>query len=359
MSRPDWLFLTCPARSGSTLIFSLLDGHPDILIWPFEFRYFQEFFVKLSGDAETASSTMLAENFLPLARRFHEEKFSTFYSSIDVAGAIDAEGFEKRISGIRERQVTAEEFLTEIYDLYRASISKGPDSPRYNLTKTMAKGFDWRNRDLIERSKFIYMVRPVEKRYASQRNKFIEKFHCGPVETFERCVRLYFENKIAWEIHDRFNGHPNFMFIPLERMQSEPETVMQEVAVFLDLEMHPALTAPTFLGKPFGGHFHDQSLNTGKVVKKESRHTPLLSFEENLLRTFHDNDLPPLEDLIDSFGASVFEELDSIFPDTSNTDRRQVAQTLLEFYVNCRQLVDNSLIDQGYLQWKSRFPTIQ
>ena len=359
MSLPDWLFLVCPARSGSTLLFSLLDGHPEILVWPFELRYFQEFFVKHSNDAPTASASMLAEQFMPTVLRFHEEKFSTYYSSIDVSGTVDAALFEKGVAGIKDRQVTAEEFLSEIYGLYAQSLICAPSAPRYNLVKTMAKGFDWRNKDLIERSKFIYMVRPVGKRYASQRNKFIEKFNCGPVETFERCIRLYFENKLAWEVYDRFRDHPNFMFIDLTRMQSAPGEVMSEVADFLGVEHAPSLSDPTFLGKPFEGHFHDKSLNTGKIIRTESRHTPLLSFEEQLLTTFENNELPLLENLIKPYGSSVFEELDSIFPGVTENDRRQVAEILLRFYTETERLAGTALTDQGYTQWKKAFPTIQ
>ena len=359
MSRPDWLFLTCPARSGSTLIFSLLDAHPDIVIWPFEFRYFQEFFVKLTGDAETASSTMLAENFLPLAKRFHEEKFSTFYSSIDVAGAVDAEGFEKRISGIQERQVTAEEFLSEIYDLYRASIKEAPAAPRYNLVKTMIKGFDWRNTELIERSRFLSMRRPMETRYASQRFKFIDKFECGPVETFERCIRLFFEMKLAEELTDRYAAHPNFMYIDLSDMQSDPDAKMQEVAAFLDLPFTESMVQPTFLGKPFGGHFHDPKLNKGGVRKVESKHSPLTGYETRLLEAMHQREIPEDREMKLLEAKALEEDIPQLFPGVTGGELGELKAVLPRFRAEVKLLMGETLMDMSYLEWKRNHPHIQ
>ena len=37
------IFVLGTGRSGSTLLRSLLDGHPELVVWPFEFSYYSLF----------------------------------------------------------------------------------------------------------------------------------------------------------------------------------------------------------------------------------------------------------------------------------------------------------------------------
>lgn len=357
--KKEWIFIVCPARSGSTLLFSLLDNHLDILVWPFEFRYFQEFFIKLTNDAKTASSYMLAQKFMPLAMRFREEKFSTYYSTIDVGGVLDSDRFENLVDKIEDRLVTAEEFLADVYQRYAESLLPPKTESRYNLVKTMAKGFDWRNKDLVERSKFFFLRRPVKKRYISQRNKFIDKFECGPVETYERCVRLFFENKLAMEVESEFKNHPSFLFINLSDLQETPDQSMRQVAEFLGIEFIEQLTKPTFFGRPFEGHFHDRSLNTGAIVKSESKHAPITSYESKLLETFDSGYLPEFGEFENLLCRAVFQDLKEVFSLASLQDQRSVLDLLFEFYSQCQILFSEKLIGKSYVEWKLKYPYIQ
>ena len=43
LTQPKFVFIIGTPRSGGTAIWESLDSHPDILVWPFEFMFFDWF----------------------------------------------------------------------------------------------------------------------------------------------------------------------------------------------------------------------------------------------------------------------------------------------------------------------------
>lgn len=360
MKTPGWLFIVGPARSGTTLFASLLDGHPDLLVWPFEWRYFTEHYDKCRTGSSLAPGSALKEGMAPILRRFREKTFSTYYSTIDVDRAVDHEAFDVAVRNAPDGPVDAVDFLAAVFEGFARSTGREPGTVRYNAIKCMAKGFDWRRGDLLKSARFIYLHRPVDRRYMSQRNKFIEKFHCGPAETFERCTRLYFENKLDLEVRKRFLHLPTVKTVELDDLKKDPESVMRGVAAFLDIPFEDCLLAPTFLGKLFEGHFHDPSLNKGKILNTESRHTPLTAFEKALLTAFDDPaGPPPAHRLVMPFFRSVLRDVADIFPGIRPGERLAAARTMAGYWLETRKLFQETLTDAAYPDWKARYPYIQ
>lgn len=359
MSTPDWLFIVGPARSGTTLLASLLDGHDDLLVWPFEWRYFTEFFNRISGDSRDVNVDKLMKEFTPIVDRFRNHSFSTYYSIIKLTGSLNYELFMKCLCDFRDcTTIQSEDFLLKTFFCYGKSVKPQKANYKYNVLKCMTKGFDWRNNDLIKRAKFIYLHRSVTKRYMSQRNKFIEKFGCNQVEVFSKCRRLFLETKIANEVYENFQGRNNFLTVELDRLKMQPDSVMKDVAAFLGIDFHPGLLNTTFLGYPFEGHFHDKNLNKGCILNVESNHTPLTEYETSLLDLFNGKQ-PNVFTLFKKIMRSVFYDVDRIFQHVSIQDRLKLFSTFVKYYFDIKGYFKSTLIDYSYIELKKKYPFIQ
>ncbi|WP_028313371.1 sulfotransferase [Desulfatibacillum aliphaticivorans] len=353
----QWLFIAGPARSGTTLLASLLDGHPDALVWPFEWRYFAEFFNRIANDNQTAGSRPLLKEFTPILDRFVHDSFTTYYSSISTQGLVDHDAFSRALHENATGMLTGEGFLNAVFRGYEAGFTPEGQSPRYYALKCMTKGFDWRDKDLIERSKFIYLLRPAQTRYSSQRNKFIKKFHCGAVETQERCRRLFWEIKLAREVFEKYNGHPNFLFIELADIKAMPKEAMKKIADFLDMEFSDQLLAPTFLGKPFEGHFHDPKLNKGAILNTESKHTPLTSYEDLLVQRLASGEKNGPA-LLAAAARSLLMEIRKVYGPASLADHFRLAKIFLEYYRDALQYEKAVLSNMSFCENRVKFPHI-
>ncbi|MBI9074134.1 MAG: sulfotransferase [Desulfatibacillum sp.] len=355
--KKDWLFIAGPARSGTTLLASLLDGHPDTLVWPFEWRYFAEFFNRIAGDLEKAGSQPLMREFAPILDRFANDSFTTYYSSISTQGLVDHGVFSRILKESVQGMMTAEGFLNAVFRGYEQSFLPAGSNPRYYALKCMTKGFDWRDQDLIERSKFIYLLRPATVRYGSQRNKFIKKFHCGAVDTQERCRRLFWEIKLAKEVYERYSAHKNFLFVELADLKAQPTVVMKNMADFLEIDFTDQLLTPTFLGQPFEGHFHDPKLNKGAILNTESKHTSLTSYETLLvqrLATGRHNKAA----LLMAYFKSLLVEAGKIYGSVSSLDYFRLARIFFEYYQDTVQYEEACLSGMSFCKSREAFPHI-
>lgn len=326
-------------------------------MWPFEWRYFTEFFAQYSNNKDVAHLSELIENFCPIAQRFDRTEFSTYYSSISVKGNIDSEKLIRDL-GEGDEDLSSEEFLHRIFQGFASQMVMADVHPcKYGL-KCMTKGFDWRDTDLIDRSKLIYTMRPIEIRYKSQRGKFIEKFHCGAVETLERCKRLHFENRLNEEVLKRYGSHPNFKIVELSDLKSDSKLVMREIAEFVEIDWNDSLISPTFLGKTFLGHFHNCSLNRGGIQNQESVYPSLTSYERILLESVQQADLPSVSSLQAILADSLTEELPKIFPDVTSKETERCEKIFLEHYQELEKYFSEPLLNQGYADLKVKYPYI-
>ena len=353
----EWLFIAGPARSGTTLLASLLDGHPDTLVWPFEWRYFAEYFNRIANDQEKAGAQPLLREFFPILDRFAHDSFTTYYSSISTQGLVDHGVFSRVLKENATGMMTGEGFLRAVFKGYESAFLPEGSKPRYYALKCMTKGFDWRDNDLIERSKFIYLLRPAEVRYGSQRNKFIKKFHCGAVETQERCRRLFWEIKLAREVFEKYSGHKNFLFVDLADIKARPKEAMKKIADFLEIEFTGQLLAPTFLGQPFEGHFHDSKLNKGAILNTESKHTPLTSYESLLVQRVASG-MKNGPALAAAALRSLLMEVKRVYGPVSLLDRLRLARVFFEYYRDVLNYEKEYLSGMSFCESRDAFPHI-
>lgn len=306
MSQPKFIFICGTPRSGGSVTLSSLDGHPDILAWPFEFIYYP-FFWQVSENRRMASLQRLNERLLRdqfaqyMAKRLqHGDGIyaagATTSSAATAVGAgnttsapavaaapkpsfsigdFDYESFERELLSADDRMVAAEEYLAYVFEHLRRNVTQyRARNPRYLAILTTARGFDWSDADLYARSRLLFSYREPVESYASIKEKNLrgrdlrsffrpaaKKGALFWMETYRRISEL-----AAARRNDR-----NFMGVPLATMQQDPPAMMRRICRFLEIEPHAEIDRLTIFGSPYGGNANEGELNSGRIASRTSR----------------------------------------------------------------------------------------
>jgi hypothetical protein len=247
---------------------SLLDGHPDVVSFPEETKYFRA----IHGRRWLHSAEALLAH--THVGRISRDRATALARGYDFAG-IDAAVFEREL---RERLAVPRrrrELLPAVLLAYAAAVGVSP--ARYWAEKTplhehhldTALGL-WP--ELVA----IYLLRDPRDVGASFRAKRRRRGRGLPIRTLARRMQA---SLAAWEA---FSGrHPQrCLMVRYEALVQAPEPVMRSVADFLGIAWNPTLLQPTLADRPKS----DKS-NIGEAQREISasrigRHANLLSEDE-------------------------------------------------------------------------------
>lgn len=229
-------------RSGTSLLLSLLDGHPEILAYPGETKYFRAIHGRRGlQDAEA------------LLRRTRIGRMSRDrISAIEDARAVNAAEettFTRALGEQLGAAATPADLLPAVMLAYAASI--GSEPRRYWAEKTPLQEFDLDTAlELWPDMRALYIVRDPRDVYASFRRKRVTRGKGLSVMKFAVRVR---RSLASWE---RFaSAHPTRgRLLRYEDLVHEPECSMRAVADFLGIEWADELVQPTRAGLPWRGN---------------------------------------------------------------------------------------------------------
>ena len=279
--KPCFVFILGTTRSGKKLIRSLLDGHPDVLMWPFEFPFFTNF-KEIAGTSRKVSISKINHGLILPKFQKHLIKDS------DPSASFDFSVFQKEIEKRQDEEMDAISYLYYLFQALNSAHNDYMDNPvKYYAMICLGLSIDWNDHALIESAYFIFAYRDMIKSYASTRGKRLAdnvslysffnpkrgKNALYYMETFQ-----LFSNIIKDHLHKR-----NFHIVPLNQMQQNPDKTLTNICKFLLIEDHPALSHLTVLGQPYKGNMQEKGLNQGKISPRPSKlMTPLCSFEKRI-----------------------------------------------------------------------------
>lgn len=288
MAQLEFIFIVGPERSGTTLLASLLDGHPDILVWPYEWHVFTWFWNGIPGERYRKTVSAVNRQAEQMFSRFKKVAYETVYNTIPTGNSIDVARFYTLLEKDADRLVNPREYLEHVAMAFQESrTSYRGRAIRYFLVKTMLTGIDWYNAKRFHNDKMIFTLRGVKESYQSSKAKLVEKKH-KRIDDYYRDNLYYqlFMAKYARDVYELVKDLTNIVFITLNAVKRSPEQAMRGITEFLGVPFVESLMVPSFLDQPFSGHFHDARYNVGKIVNKSSAYKELLSFEHYYLDQF-------------------------------------------------------------------------
>jgi hypothetical protein len=296
------IFVTGSARSGTTLFTRLLDGHPSLLVFPIELKYFRY------RDIPTA---------------YPASKLAALSEPRDIIQAIVDSPYLRPLLGETDTVGRRDEVLEAVRravdaDVFRAALQPldGIASHRDAIShffEALLEGLGRRRTDLdsirfVEKTplqeenvhelrrwfpgaRFVHLVRNPYAVAVSERKRTelgITKIHV--IRWQQSSLEYALENA-------RSLGESSYRIIRFEDLVSDPERTMRGAAEFLGIDDHPILRAPTVLGAPWGGNSSTTSTRFDGVARSvaENWRGALLPMEVMAVNRF-------VGDLMSEFG---------------------------------------------------------
>jgi hypothetical protein len=243
----------CP-KSGTTLLLSLLDGHPQLVVLPEETFYLENrqkflalksFPEKLQFLLEKTDLRFLAHGKFAPAREVGSTD-ARDYSNFDYQKFLAlAENF------IRAPEMNDSLFFSEIIRAY--AIVLGLDWRRCARWVEKTTSNEVRHatmRELFPDAKLIQLLRDPRAVFASRKKRLMSRY--GQHTKAHRLVREW--NRTARET-PRLRKHPEKnLVIRYEDLVRQPQSIIETVCQFAGLEFFPAMLQPTRAGEKWQGN---------------------------------------------------------------------------------------------------------
>ncbi len=286
-----------PVKSGTTLMISLMDSHPELSLFPLEVKFFTHWVERLSSRG--CAYKDLNHFFLKQSKiRFMNAEKSQEMDIMN-SGRINFAGFDfplfvrlmEEKSGIPANSESRgpELFRRYLNDLHKALnstiseekggwiVSKEGNHGAKHITQITS---------LFPRTKFVVLCRDPRDIYSSFKAIARRKMEGVNSPSFKSVVspcRYIHENKdkniSAYEdLFVEFGGDGDFLFVRYESLVNNVRKEMTRVADFLNIQFDEILTRPTNLGNTWGGNSSImtgfQAVQSERIGKWETELTP-------------------------------------------------------------------------------------
>src|ERR1700719_2099119 len=280
-------FIAGQAKSGTTLLAALLDGHPDVLVLPQETAYFPTVLRKYGDRGRRAQFDYLTkESFSRVLfggepkwreheyKNFPQQKFLEAFERV----AFDPANVQR-------------DLLALMAAAYATTTGVAPDRIKRWIEKTPA------NRNHIDE---IFARFPEAKLLVTLRDPRAILATQIALEKTRRTKRFSVYYVIAhWRVAAKLarrvrSGDVPGVFVQFEQLVSAASTVMKNVCDYLEIAFDPdVVLAPTKVGRPWGGNSAAQIAFSQVTAEPASRWERELSEDEVGWVEWHCRDLMP------------------------------------------------------------------
>ncbi len=280
-------FVAGPAKSGTTLLVSLLDGHPDLLAFPEETAYFPTVCTKYGARSRREQFDYLTRQSLANVVfggqcKWNKRCYADFPAA-ELLTRFEAAAFAPANAG--------RDLLVILLETYAAIVHRPQESVRRWVEKTPA------NRDYLpavfERfphAKVLLTIRDPRALLSAQiqleRTRQRRRFSIYlAIKHWRTAARLALQQQQAGMGNDRL------MVLGFRRLLQQPEHWMRKVCAFLDVPFDDSMLQPTKAGRPWVGNSANETAFTAISTEPVDRWRKLLSEAEIGWVEWHCRDL--------------------------------------------------------------------
>ena len=239
------VFIGGIARSGTTLLQSLLDGHPQLVVDPSESRFFLTFEPR-SRHASKEQKAELVEQiiFQPKGRFLDPEgdHYRNYFTHISYASVREA--FYRYLEQTSQQD---SDYLSSAILAFGEVSGQLNEQSEYWVEKTIFNEwyapliFSW-----WKEAKFIHVLRDPRDVYATWKRR--DANAARPLTSIDAFSYTWGKSaKLALNNQRRF-GRERYLVVYYERLVQEPEGQIARIAQFLDIIEHMALLTPSKAG---------------------------------------------------------------------------------------------------------------
>jgi len=232
---------------------SLLDGHPELFVIPFESHFFQlagfwvdneyRFSLPQKYDPET-----LAGRFTRFIRKAASE--ANAYAANFASGLVDPEAFQEKFRPESLADFRAGPELMRLYfDCIRHAAKFDSKGSRFVEKSVENAEFVPLLKSWFPEAKFIHVIRNPYANFVSLR-----KFRSvnGPYPLINRMIRTFYNN--YYFLYYNRALIPGYFVMRYEDLVRDPESTLRKACEFLGIGFDPVLLNPSIGGRPWGGN---------------------------------------------------------------------------------------------------------
>jgi hypothetical protein len=251
------LFLGGAAKSGTTLLLALLDGHPKLAVLPEETHFFgrrKKFSALTSYPAKARWLLESSESDLRLLAQGRVERLRKTNGSPDTRdySAFDYSGFVRLTEHFAiQPRVNDSLIFSEVIRAY--AIINGCDWRNCVRWVEKTPGNEVYADDLFKlfpEAKLLQVVRDPRAVFASRKKHLVRRY--GRYAKAHRYVREW--NQSARQIGKLQKGNESYLLIRYEDLIQNTGGTMEKVCQFIGIELLPVILEPTRAGKQWGGN---------------------------------------------------------------------------------------------------------
>lgn len=268
-------------KSGTTLLANLLDGHPQLSVYPIDlallYAYFPAF-MRAHGDACGRRNRLRQVLFDDLRRR------------VDPPG-FDIDALERAFfAGLSEKDFgRVDALIARLMSVFQNVT--GSSGTRWGVFKETsieiyaAEIVTW-----FPDARFIHLVRDPRDNFAALAAG-VDGYYSRLGEDHNRTLasllnRVRTGFRMARTNRAQF-GADRYLILRFEDLAAAPDVSMQSVARFLEIDFKPSLLAPTMLGRPAGGNAFDGVASFEVNARNVGRWRERISPEDAQVIEFH------------------------------------------------------------------------
>ncbi|MFQ5500511.1 MAG: sulfotransferase [Candidatus Zixiibacteriota bacterium] len=252
------IFINGFGRSGTTLLMSLLDGHPSLVVCPLEMPFIEEFH-QISGNKDYCDGNVFVRYILEDSPFRHVGGFArTAGASPFDLTSVNKKVFQHSLDVLKDRQVTIQEAFSGIAHAFSEALygNKVPPSKSHFAMKMNDLGRLNSYLDLFPDAKTVLGVRhPMP--YFESRSMYLYKAYKSNRPPHLAKI-IHEDNLVSYEDGleqvRRSGTHKRCLINKLEDMHADLKANMGRIAEFIGIPYHDALVFPTILNKPYEGN---------------------------------------------------------------------------------------------------------
>lgn len=290
------VFVCGHRKSGTTLFANLLDGHPQLAVYPFDltllYAYFPEY---LRAHPTPAERRARLQRIL-----FDELTLRLPRQALDVPGMA-----ERFFAGLPDEALgDPAALIARLMAVFQAAAGRA--GAKWGVLKETsieiyaAEILSW-----FPEARFIQLLRDPRDNFAALAAG-VDKHYSRLGEDHNRTLAsLLNRTHLGFQMARRNRtsyGEARYRLVRYEDLAAAPEAAMRGVAAFLGIEFDPCLLKPTVLGHPAGGNAFDGVATFEVSARSVGRWRERISAEDAQVIEFH------LGDEMQAFGyAPAFE----------------------------------------------------
>jgi hypothetical protein len=278
-------------KTGTTLLLALLEGHPELSVFPADSGFFYAYFPVYESPKYSNEDRI---------NRIIEFSYGNLKEEID---NVDRENklrfpFDTLYQKLREKanqgNYTSKEMLLAMVLAYRETHNASLSHKRWVEKTTSSEIYANYISGWFPGVRFIHLLRDPRDNYASLKSGWKAKYQGRADDIGRLSQSLIDRGKLGMELAkhnlERY-GPDRYLVLKYEDLTADPKSVMKQIARFLGIEYDDCLLRPTVCGILWPGNSFDGLEFTSPSVVNVGRWRERITEEEAKLVEYHFRDI--------------------------------------------------------------------